>query len=576
MGAVQLSHIKAYISNNFRNLIDLSDARSDSEREALLLTRGLAAMALQLLSGISFDTAAASITDGFNDGGIDAIYHDITKKEVLFVQSKWSDDGGKTISQGDNLKFINGLKSIIRPDFSQFNDKIKSRETDITSFLYEANYTVKIIIAHVSNDSISTHCINDINSFLDEMNDTSDLFSFEEINQRKLHRFVRDEGEQSIDIEIDLYDFGISSGSRKVFYGKISAAAIAEWKEGNATALFDKNIRTFLGDTTINSSIIESLRKNQEDFIVLNNGITIICDKINDSLAGAGLRTHKRLICNGVQIVNGAQTVGACHKARYKDNTDISTAFVMSKIIEVGDDDSLADLITRATNTQNKIERKDFVSLDDVQKNLRISFSLFGVDYLIKSGETSKSKADSLTLEEATHALIAQKQDIDLASLAKREIGKIWEKLDGKNYTSLFNTSVDATRLWKLVKIFRKIESEVANAATFYDGRGKGYAVHGNIFLAMQIYKRLNLNDYFANNCDEAQLSEHIQKQSAIVFAAVYFVGEKDYGGSYLAHLFRNATKCRDIASKLDAPINKLLPHADIFTMELADKELNI
>ena len=36
------------------------------------------------------------------------------------------------------------------------------------------------------------------------MNDTSDLFSFEEINQRKLHRFVRDEGEQSIDIEIDL------------------------------------------------------------------------------------------------------------------------------------------------------------------------------------------------------------------------------------------------------------------------------------------------------------------------------------------------------------------------------------
>lgn len=531
MGAVQLSHIKAYISNNFRNLIDLSDARSDSELEALLLTRGLAAIALQLLSGISFDTAAASITDGFNDGGIDAIYHDITKKEVLFVQSKWSDDGGKTISQGDNLKFINGLKSIIRPDFSQFNDKIKSRETDITSFLYEANYTVKIIIAHISNDSISTHCINDINSFLDEMNDTSDLFSFEEINQRKLHRFVRDEGEQSIDIEIDLYDFGISSGSRKVFYGKISAAAIAEWKEGNATALFDKNIRTFLGDTTINSSIIESLQKNQEDFIVLNNGITIICDKINDSLAGAGLRTHKRLICNGVQIVNGAQTVGACHKARYKDNTDISTAFVMSKIIEVGDDDSLADLITRATNTQNKIERKDFVSLDDVQKNLRISFSL---------------------------------------------IGKIWEKLDGKNYTSLFNTSVDATRLWKLVKIFRKIESEVANAATFYDGRGKGYAVHGNIFLAMQIYKRLNLNDYFANNCDEAQLSEHIQKQSAIVFAAVYFVGEKDYGGSYLAHLFRNATKCRDIASKLDAPINRLLPHADIFTMELADKELNI
>ena len=53
--------------------------------------------------------------------------------------------------------------------------------------------------------------------------------------------------------------------------------------------------------------------------------------------------------------------------------------------------------------------------------------------------------------------------------------------------------------------------------------------MHGNIFLAMQIYNRLDLNNYFANNYDEAQLSLQIQKQSGIVFAAVYFVGEKDY-----------------------------------------------
>lgn len=575
MGAVQLSHIKAYIENNYRDLIDLTDARSDAERAAFLLTRGLAASGLQIVAGISCSEAAGAITDGFNDGGVDAIYRDCTKKEIFFVQSKWSDDGTKTISQGDSLKFINGLRNIIRPNFSSFNDKIKTREADITSFLYEPNYTVKIIIVHVSNEIISTHCIRDINCFLEEMNDTSDLFSYNEINQRKLHKFVRAEGEQSVDFEIDLYDFGFISGDRKVFYGKISASALADWKEENTTSIFDKNIRAFLGDTTINNAIVDSLRDNSENFIILNNGITIICDSINDSVAGAGQRAHRRLLCAGVQIVNGAQTVGACHKAKYQDGVDISSAFVMGKIIEVGDNDELGSLITRAANTQNKIERKDFVSLDEVQKNLKISFSLIGVDYLIKSGEAGRSKADSLSLEEATHALIIQKQDIDLASLAKREIGKIWEKIDSKNYTALFNSRVDAEKLWKVVKILRKIDKEIANSAEFYGGRGKGYAVHGNIFIAMQIFNRLDLKDYFSDNFNEEELFQKIQQESGLVFAAVYFVAEKDYEGSYLAHLFRNAGKCKDIVSKLAAPIARLLPNIDLFTIESADNTLN-
>lgn len=194
---------------------------------------------------------------------------------------------------------------------------------------------------------------------------------------------------------------------------------------------------------------------------------------------------------------------------------------------------------------------------------------------MIKSGEASRSKAESLSLEEATHALIIQKQDIDLASLAKREIGKIWEKIDGKNYTALFNPKVDAKKLWKVVKILRKIDEEITTAATFYDGRGRGYAVHGNIFIAMQVFNRLNLNDYFSDSFIKEELFQTIQKESGLVFAAVYFIGEKDYGGSYLAHLFRNAGKCKDIASKLDVPIAKLLPHINSFTMEIADATLH-
>lgn len=558
MGAVQLGHIKAYILNTFSDILDLSDIPEGRDKEPYVLTRGLAATALQLTENISAEEAAITITDGFDDCGIDAIYNDVDKKEIIFVQSKWSNEGNKTIDQGETLKFISGLRKIIKQNLEGFNDKIKKREKDIKDFLLIPNYVAKIIVAHVSNEAIPDYSISEIDSFLKEMNDTSDLFSFLEVNQRVLHRFVRNEGEQEIDIEIDLYDFGFSDEGQKVFYGKVSADALADWKEGNATALFDKNIRTFLGDTTINNAIVESLKLEPENFLLLNNGVTIICTSISDYAVGAGQRKHKHISCSGVQIVNGAQTVGACHKVKYIENIDISAAYVMTKIIEVGEQDELGSIITRATNTQNKIERKDFVSLDDVQKNLRISFSLLGIDYFIKSGESQKSKVDSLSLEEATHALIVERQDVDQAALAKREIGKIWEKLDGKNYTSLFNHNTDAKHLWKLVKLTRKISPFIEKAASAYGGRGTGYSVHGNIFIAMQIYSRLDLRQYFDDDYDEDEFEKTLALVTKKVLGAVYYIGEKDYEGSYLAHLFRNAGKCKAIALKIDETINDM------------------
>ncbi len=67
---------------------------------------------------------------------------------------------------------------------------------------------------------------------------------------------------------------------------------------------FEENIREYLGKSSINKKIIDTLRdENQrKNFFYYNNGITIICD------SSEKVKANVRLLINP-QIVNGCQTV---------------------------------------------------------------------------------------------------------------------------------------------------------------------------------------------------------------------------------------------------------------------------
>lgn len=66
--------------------------------------------------------------------------------------------------------------------------------------------------------------------------------------------------------------------------------------------------------------------------------------------------------------------------------------------------DILGNAITRATNTQNRINRQDFVALDPEQQRLRTELSIEGVTYNYKSGEGTIRDAKTCDIEEATVA----------------------------------------------------------------------------------------------------------------------------------------------------------------------------
>ncbi|OGK12445.1 MAG: hypothetical protein A2Y63_00730 [Candidatus Riflebacteria bacterium RBG_13_59_9] len=150
--------------------------------------------------------------------------------------------------------------------------------------------------------------------------------------------------------------------------------------------------------------------------------------------------------------------------------------------------------VTRATNTQNRIERRDFVSLDPEQERLRTELVLDGIDYVYKSGDKTPQPDVGLDLSEATVALACSSPDVPFSVQAKREIGKLWEDISRAPYRALFNPSVTGRRMWSLVKLLRAIEQQLAIERASMTGRDAMFAIHGNRFITYQVFKRLPLS----------------------------------------------------------------------------------
>lgn len=82
--------------------------------------------------------------------------------------------------------------------------------------------------------------------------------------------------------------------------------------------------------------------------------------------------------------------------------------------------------VTTATNTQNKIELRDFASLDPTQERLRQDLVLdLQKIYAYKSGEVISSPQDGCTIDEATIALACSLPEVQFAADAKRYISQL-------------------------------------------------------------------------------------------------------------------------------------------------------
>lgn len=544
MSLLHVQQIRGYLEKEIAKYIDTSDVTTAAtdQRDATVLTRSLAAFAVLQLSDASPQAAASAVTDGTGDNGIDAVYFDKTEKVLIVIQSKWHSDGRGSIERGDCQKMIVGIRDLVNTQYGRFNDKLRLKAKDIESAVLDAQSRMMLVLVHTGQDQLAPEVQRDIDDLLREMNDPSDTMIAKVIDQRTAHGLIAAGAKGiPIDLEVALSEWGQMKEPFAAVYGYVHASDVAAWWHRYYPRLFAPNLRMFLGSTEVNSGILDTLRNEPERFWYYNNGITALCRGVTKKLIGGASREQGLFDCKGVAIVNGAQTVGAIAAAVATHQNEVSRARVLVRFISLeGAPESLATYITQFTNTQNRVERRDFVSLDPEQERLKTELQLDGIDYVYKSGDQAATGRPGCDLVEASVALACSQSDLGLAVQAKREIGKLWEDIAKAPYKALFNGGLNGRRLWRAVEMLRLVETVLKEQQRRLSGRNRLYAVHGNRFiawLAMQSWKT-------PDDGPPKDARDHVAK----CLETLIRKGNELYPEVYLASLFKNASKCKRLA----------------------------
>ncbi len=515
------------------------------------LSRGLAAYALAYVAAADAASAGSSITDGFGDNGVDAVYFDKSEKVLYIVQSKWNVSHGGSVDLGDTLKFLKGCKDLLSSRYSEFNEKVAKRSKEIDDAINQASKVVAVVV-YSGSGNFSKDVSKAIESFVDDVDETRELLSAQIINQTQLYSMLlQGAAGASISSPITLFDWGDVKEPVRAYYGQIAASDLADLHGKYGHRLFSRNIRMFLGDSTqVNSGIQSTIGSNPELFWFLNNGITALATSIKRRATGGATRAAGTFDCEGLTVVNGAQTIGSLSAASQRDASALQNARVPFRVVSLeGAPDGFASFVTRTNNTQNRIDARNFVALDSQQDRLRAEFAIDQIDYEYRQGEIENSGPTRLGLLEATIALACTQKEVDLAVQAKREIGKLWEDISRAPYRILFNPSRTSEDIWNRVLAFRRMDKQISFQELVRSGKSGNIVTHGNRFIVHAGY-----NYMFAKTGDPSLATikdDYIQTVIHAVVEQLIVAIEEDFTDNYIASLFKNQTRCRYLSTRV-------------------------
>jgi len=157
---------------------------------------------------------------------------------------------------------------------------------------------------------------------------------------------------------------------KEAYIGVVPATTIINLIEEDSeliSSIFYDNVRDFQGFNKINQEIKNTIsdEKLKYAFSVLNNGITIIAEKLVPSRDNVTITNY--------QIINGLQTSRVLLNSKEFINDKI---FITLKLI-VTEDENLISKIIRSTNRQTEVKEEDLLAYSDFQKKLEDFFKTF-------------------------------------------------------------------------------------------------------------------------------------------------------------------------------------------------------
>lgn len=555
-GKRQIDIIRAAILRDFKPVLDRSTFThpDPAQLQANLASRALAGLVARDRARCGTLRAANMVTDGGKDFGIDAVAISDGAPHVWLIQSKWSDQGTAKFGEADVVAMEDGLRRLDHRQYSRFNARLRAHTAQLQAVWDTPNLRVTLVIALMRRDPVHDNVKIRLDELRDNFNAHGDYVDYEILYLPDIWELVRRSAEPDpieLTVSLDRW-FDISIPMRAV-NGVVSVAEVAEWYEKHRDLLFQKNIRESLGVTHVNAEIERTLTEDPYSFWYRNNGITMLCDSLSlTPFSRAAPHGPARVEVRGASIINGAQTVASIASAMRANETMASQAMVGIRIIESSQNET-SNEITKSTNTQNHIERRDFVALDSTQIEIREDFRLtLGLDYAIRRSEFEPSPDSGCTVREAAIALACAHSNPELAMRVRQNEDLLWEEGAAGAYTMLFGERPSALQIWRSVQLLRAVRDSLHKITEDLEGRAAAIAEQATLIVAHIIFHQLGREDVDDPEADWTQVLKEVPAQTALAVQWLVATVDQTFGkNSFITGTFASADRVRLLVSRV-------------------------
>ena len=395
--------------------------------------------------------AADSICDQTNDKGIDGLYVDDEDETIFLFQSKYSPQDNE--DQGDNhIRNFIGARIWFADEAHVQNLLNSSANNELKSLVIGSGVLEKVrytlVSVFLTNKIFNQHAKEYIAS-------VSDLDAYDALSLFEKYTYFADN--ENVFPPTDLY---ISNGSRieyqlpdgtqaKVY--AINAKQLIKLQGIQDRTLFYKNVRYGVGNSRVNKSIRDNILNKAEhlNFFLYHNGITIVCEKLDEYL------DQNKITISNYAVINGCQSMLTFFENKGELTNNL---FVPVKIIKTHITSPLVKNITYFANNQNAISIRDLRSNDSVQRSLQKEFETVfhgTVAYIRKRGEDEEGHQEIIDRDFAAQLIAA-------VYLQEPHNTHLKQHLFGTDYSRIFSRKITAEKIYLAKLIYDVVKQKAA------------------------------------------------------------------------------------------------------------------
>lgn len=438
--------------------------------------------------GLSDDEIESCITGGGNDGGCDSIgiflngdiltadqIENVTapkssllelwiiqsKNETSFkedVLMKWKTVSDNLLNMSNEDKdFTSRYSAIVIERFKDFRDTVKNLiRSQIKISIHYAYVSLAVDLHPNIQQQADELCVK-----VKEIYPASDVYvKFIGANElMELYNKVDD-----VSVELELADAPISLMGNSDYVALVNLdkyySFITDENGKLQKGYFEANVRDYQGKNSVNTCIAETLNNNNgEDFWWLNNGVTILAEKITPV-------TAKTLLIANPEIVNGLQTSREIYNF-ILENPEAGASEkrnVLVRIIKPVSEES-RDNIIFATNNQTNIPKSSLRVTDNIHLHIEMYFKSRGLYYDRRKNyyKNQKKKASDIVgvsfLAQCLISIILRKPDYARARPSTL-------LTDDDTYNTLYDEKNSLDAYFKTAQIGIRIRNNLKKTST--------------------------------------------------------------------------------------------------------------